>query len=78
MYEIIDNVGGSHFLAFDSDAAALEYMGIRYVDYIYSILSSDSIVLVRPNGYILAYISTADGCQTVKSMSDWGLITACK
>lgn len=72
MYEIIDNVGGSHFLAFESDAAALAYMSTRYVDYICSILSSDPVVLVRPNGYILAYISTADGCQTVKSMSDWG------
>lgn len=72
MYSIYDNLGNKHLKEFGSDAAVLEYMRSHYIDYIYSILSDDSIVVARPNGYILAYISTSDGSQVVKSMSDWG------
>lgn len=72
MYTIYDNKGNKHFHEFSNDSEALSYMSSRYVDYIVSILSSDSILLVRPNGYILAYIDTASGYQTVKTMADWG------
>ena len=72
MYTIYDNNGNKHVHEFSSDSEALTYMAVRFVDYIVSILSSDSILLVRPNGYILAYIDTASGEQTVKTMEDWG------
>ena len=72
-YMIIDNRGGTHFKEADSDEQMLEFMKTRYVDYIYSVLSSDSIVVFRPNGYLLAYINTATGCQNVKTMADWGV-----
>lgn len=71
-YTIFDNLGNKHLKEFASDAAALDYMRSHYIDYIYSILSSDSILLCRPSGHILAFISTSDGSQVVKSMSDWG------
>lgn len=71
MYTIYDNKGNKHFREFANDSVALEYMRSRFVDYIVSVLSSDSILLVRPNGYILAYIDTASGYQTVKTMDDW-------
>lgn len=70
-YTVIDNKGNSHSLKASSDSEVLEIMRLRYVDYIYSVLSSDSIVVCRPSGYILAYIDTATGEQTVKQMSDW-------
>lgn len=70
-YTVIDNKGNAHALQASSDSEALEIMRSRYVDYIYSVLSSDSIIVYRPNGYILAYIDTATGEQTVKQMSDW-------
>lgn len=70
-YTVIDNKGNAHTLKASSDSEALEIMRSRYVDYIYSVLSSDSIIVYRPNGYILAYIDTATGEQTVKEMSDW-------
>lgn len=71
MYTVFDNTGKKHTLKAESDTEALEIMKKRYIDYIYSVLSSDSILLVRPNGYILAYINTATGEQTIKSMEDW-------
>ena len=70
-YIITDNNGNDHVLKASSDAEALEIMRTRYISYIYSVLSADSIVVYRPNGYILAYIDTATGAQTVKQMSDW-------
>ena len=72
-YEIQDNKGNLHTIESTSDSEVLELMKTRFVDYIYSILSSNYIVVYRPNGYILAYINTATGEQTVKSMSDWGV-----
>lgn len=72
-YKIFDNNGNVHFYNATDDDSVLEYMKTRFVDYIASVLSSDSIIIVRPNGYILAYINTATGSQTVKSMSDWGI-----
>lgn len=71
MYTIFDNIGNKHELKAGSDTEALEIMKTKYIEYIYSILSSDSIILVRPNGYILAYINTATGEQTIKTMEDW-------
>ena len=73
-YTVIDNKGFPHELVANSDDHALSIMEKRYIDYIVSVLSSDSVVVVRPNGYILAYINTATGEQTVKTMSDWGVI----
>lgn len=70
-YTVIDNKGNSHALKASNDSEALKIMRSRYVNYIYSVLSSDSIIVVRPNGYILAYINTATGEQTVKQMTDW-------
>ena len=70
-YTVIANKANAHTLKASSDSEALEIMRSRYVDYIYSVLSSDSIIVYRPNGYILAYIDTATGEQTVKEMSDW-------
>ena len=72
-YLVIDNKSGIHTIEAENDSHVLEILKTRYIDYIVSILSSDSIVVVRPNGYILAYIDTATGEQTVKSMSDWGI-----
>lgn len=66
MYQIVDNAGNVHELAFNSDAECLEYLRRRYIDFIASVLSSDAIVAVKPDGYILAYIDTATGEQTVK------------
>lgn len=71
MYTVIDNIGNSHKLNAENDNEALELMKKNYINYIYSVLSSDSIIIVRPNGYILAYISTSTGEQTVKKMEDW-------
>lgn len=71
MYTVFDNIGNKHTLKAGSDTEALEIMKKKYIDYIYSVLSSDSILLVRPNGYILAYINSATGEQTIKSMEDW-------
>lgn len=71
VYTVFDNNSGKHFIDAVNDSAALLYMQSHYLDYIYSLLSCDSIVLCRPNGYILAYINSATGEQTVKSMSDW-------
>ena len=71
-YKVYDNKSGVHFLSAENDDHALTLLSKCWRDYIVSVLSSDSILLVRPNGYILAYISTVDGAQTVKSMSDWG------
>lgn len=70
-YIVTDNKGNDHVLEANSDVEALEIMRTRYSSYIYSVLSADSIVVYRPNGYILAYIDTATGAQTVKQMSDW-------
>lgn len=71
MYTVFDNIGNKHTLKAGSDTEALEIMKTKYINYIYSVLSSDSILLVRPNGYILAYINSATGEQTIKSMEDW-------
>lgn len=71
MYKIEDNKGNIHSIAFKDDETALKYMKTHYIEYIYSVLSCDPIVVYRPNGYILAYIKTSDGSQTVKKMSDW-------
>ena len=71
MYKVYDNIGNVHELEAQDDKNALEIMKRRFKDYIVSLLSSDAIVLVRPNGYILAYINTATGAQTVKTMDDW-------
>lgn len=71
MYTIIDNIGNPHYVPFNSDDDVLLYLRTSYIHFIMSILSSDPIVVYRPNGYILAYIKTSDGSQTVKSMSDW-------
>lgn len=70
-YEIIDNKGKIHEIQANNDREALDYMKTRYIDYIYSVLSTDAIILIRPNGYILAYIDTATGMQTIKRMEDW-------
>lgn len=66
-YTIYDNKLKPHHKEFGSDDECLNYLKTRYIDYIYSIMSSDSIVVTRPNGYILAYINTATGEQTVKT-----------
>lgn len=66
-YTIIDNKGNPHFKTFTSDSECLSYMKDHFINYIVSVLSSDSIFVVRPDGYILAYISTSDGEQTVKT-----------
>ena len=66
MYRIIDNAGNVHEMPFDSDDKCLEYLRTRYIDFIASALSSDAITAVKPDGYILAYINTATGEQTVK------------
>ena len=71
MYTIFDNIGNKHTLEAGSDKEALEIMKKNYINYIYSVLNSDSIIVVRPNGYILAYINTATGEQTIKTMEDW-------
>ena len=71
MYTIYDNKGYPHNHYFDDDSSALLFLKSRFIDYIVSVLSSDPIVIVRPNGYILAYINTATGEQTVKTMFDW-------
>lgn len=73
MYTIIDNNNGVHYKQFDSDQACLDWFKVNYIQFIYSILSCDSIVVYRPNGYLLAYIDTCDGSQIVKSLSDWGV-----
>ena len=73
-YTVIDNKGFPHELVANSDEHALSIMEKRFIDYIVSFLSSNPVVVVRPNGYILAYIKTSSGEQTVKSMSDWGVI----
>ena len=65
-YTIYDNKLNPHHKEFKSDAECLNYLKTHYYDYIYSITSSDSIVVTRPNGYILAYINTATGEQTIK------------
>lgn len=70
-YTVYDNTGKPHTLHVSSDSAALWTMQRLWRNYIASILSSDSIILVRPSGYILAYINTASGEQTMKSMQDW-------
>lgn len=70
-YKVYDNKGNAHELAAKDDKNALEIMKTKFINYIVSVLSSDAIVLVRPNGYILAYINTATGEQTIKSMKDW-------
>lgn len=70
-YTIVDNAGNVHKLQGSSDTEILATLKTRFVDYIASVLSGDSIVVYRPNGYILAYINTATGEQTVKSMSYW-------
>lgn len=70
-YKVYDNKGNAHELKAKDDKNALEIMKKRYIDYIVSVLSSDSIVLVRPDGYILAYINTATGEQTIKTREDW-------
>lgn len=71
IYTIQDNKGNLHTLEAVSDSHVLDILKTRFIDYICSVLSSDPIVVYRPNGYILAYINTATGEQTVKSMSDW-------
>lgn len=65
-YTIYDNKGYPHFKNFASDSDCLYYMKKHFINYIVSVLSSDSIVVARPDGYILAYISTSDGEQTIK------------
>ena len=71
IYKVYDNRGEAHELEAQDDKNALEIMKRRFIDYIASVISSNAIVLVRPNGYILAYINTATGEQTVKTMEDW-------
>lgn len=71
LYKVYDNRGEAHELEAQDDKNALEIMKRRFIDYIASVLTRDQIVLVRPNGYILAYINTATGEQTVKTMEDW-------
>lgn len=71
IYTVFDNNGGKHAVHAQSDQDMLLYMKSHFGDFIYSILSSDAIVVHRPNGYLLAYIDTATGVQTVKRMSDW-------
>ena len=71
LYKVYDNRGEAHELEAQDDKNALEIMKRRFKDYIVSLLSNDAIVLVRPNGYILAYINSATGEQTVKTMEDW-------
>ena len=66
MYRIIDNAGNVHEMTFSSDSQCLDFLKTRYIDFIASVLSSDAIVVVKPDGYILAYIDTATGEQTVK------------
>lgn len=70
-YTVFDNKNGVHYLYAKDDEEALEIMKKIYGIYIVSILSTGSIVLVRPNNYILAYIDTVTGEQTVKSMDYW-------
>lgn len=66
MYKIIDNAGNIHEMTFNSDIQCLDFLKTRYIDFIASVLSSDAIVAVKPDGYILAYINTVNGEQTVK------------
>ena len=70
-YTVFDNKKGVHYLYAKDDEEALEIMKKIYGIYIVSILSRDSIVLVRPNNKILAYIDTATGYQTVRTMDYW-------
>ena len=71
MLKYLDNKGNAHDLEAQDDKNALEIIKKRFKDYIVSLMSNDAIVVVRPNGYILAYISTITGAQTVKTMEDW-------
>ena len=48
-YIVTDNNGNDHILKASSDVEALEVMRTRYINYIYSVLSADSIVIYRPN-----------------------------
>lgn len=73
MYKVMDNKGNLHDVFAKNDNAILMYMRIRYIDFIVSILSSDPIVVYRPNGYILAYIKCSTGEQTIKTMADWNV-----
>ena len=72
-YIVVDNSGGKHILEADSDCEVIEFLKERFVDYIYSVLSTDYIVVYRPNGYILCYINSSNGEQNIKSMLDWGV-----
>ena len=58
--------GNVHEMPFTSDAQCLDFLKTRYIDFIASVLSSDAITVVKPDSYILAYINTATGEQTVK------------
>lgn len=69
-YTIYDNKGNPHYMNFSCDDVCLNYLKTHYIDYIYSVISSDSLVVVRPDDYILAYINTATGEQTV---TKWGV-----
>lgn len=70
-YTVFDNKNGVHYLYAKDDEEALEIMNKIYGIYIVSILSTASIVLVRPNNYILAFIDTVTGEQTVRTMDYW-------
>lgn len=70
-YQIIDNAGNLHELLALDDDDALDYIKANFREYIYKLLSSDALILIRPNGFILAYVDTSSGDCTVKSMRDW-------
>ena len=66
MYTVMTNGGTTYPIKFNSDGDALEYMQKHWREFIDSVLSSDAISVYTPDGYLLAYISTVTGEQTVK------------
>lgn len=70
-YLIIDNAGNLHELLALDDEDAVDYIKANFRDFIYKVLSSDPIMVIRPNGYILAHVDTASGSCSTFSMSHW-------